>query len=224
MPKSGNRAAGARGRATSSRVEMRIAATNPKPVDALGAGRTFKLTTTASALVVEFASRLQQRLDSEGADALDDLDVAQVADRLAASVPSGLSSEWDELIGPFYDTAALVAWKRMTRQRLSMLRRQDRLLSVRTKDGVTLHPAFQFDVDGGLLPGLERVAPLLRPVVADDWSLALWFNTAIDEWQDRTPAQLLRGSATDQDRVLALAEEDAARLRASGVDANATTA
>ncbi|WP_343919317.1 hypothetical protein [Agrococcus citreus] len=202
-------------------MELRIAASESASLGA-GVRSPVELSPVAGALVVEFAAKLQQRLDAEGDDALDALDVGRVADRLVASVPSTQHSEWDELIGPFYDTAALVAWKRVTRQRLSILRRQHRLLSVRTRDGVTLHPSFQFDTDGGLTPALDGIVPLLQPALADDWSVALWFNTPIDEWQGRTPAEMLRGSAEDQESVRLRATEDAATLLASRTGAPAS--
>lgn len=214
MPASDKPLKATRRGATTSRVELRIAAAGSLSPHGM-VGRAVELSPAAGALVVEFATKLQERLDSEGDDALDVIDTSQLADRLAASVPSNQGSEWDVLIGPFYDTAALVAWKQVTRQRLSTLRRQHRLLSVRTKDGVTLHPSFQFDQDGGLTPALDRVVPVLLPAVADEWSLALWFATPVDDWQGSTPAQMLRGSAEDQERVRLLALEDAAALQAS---------
>lgn len=172
-----------------------------------------ELPSQARWLVTAFASRLQEQLMKDGADALDGVDVLEIAGRLVASVPTARKSPWDALVGPFYDTAALTAWKGLSRQRLSVLRREGRLLGLRTEDNEVLHPSFQFDADGGLLPHLSEVLETLRAGIEDEWTQALWLNTPLEVWNGRTAAQILRGSTEDALSVLQMAEQDVASRR-----------
>ncbi|WP_308798446.1 antitoxin Xre/MbcA/ParS toxin-binding domain-containing protein [Agromyces silvae] len=164
----------------------------------------------AGALVVEFVARLQTRLTEDGADALDGVDIGGLADRMIALVPMRQLSEWDRLVGPFYDTTALSAWKHLSRQRLSVLRQAGRLLGLRTSDGAIVHPSFQFDDRGGLLPHLAEVQAILAPEMDDAWTRALWLNTPLDLWGGRTAAQMLRSTAEDVTAVLEMAQHDTA--------------
>lgn len=176
--------------------------------EASDAEAVVELPASATSLVVEFVSKLQERLAEQGEDSLDGVDVIDVADRLIASVPSSRKSEWDQLVGPFYDTSALATWKGMSRQRLSVLRQEGRLLGLRTADGEVLHPSFQFDADGGLLPHLSELQSVLSAGIEDEWTRALWLNTPLEVWGGKTAAQMLRQSADDALTVLRMAEQD----------------
>ncbi|UOE44970.1 hypothetical protein [Agromyces larvae] len=163
---------------------------------------------TASNLMVEFLARLQSAIAERGAHSLDDIDIPELADRLAAVLPTTTGSDWDRLVGPFYDTRALARWKNLSKQRLSVLRRERRLLGLTTADGELVHPSFQFDDGGGLLPHLPDLQDILERGIEDEWTRALWLNTPLELWGGLTAAQMLRGSRDDVAAVLRMAEQD----------------
>lgn len=196
------------GEVRATRKAGAVSSAGPGPADDIA------LPDAAGALVVEFVAKLQARLAEHGVDALADFDVAEIADRMVALVPTNAQNEWDRLVGPFYDTAALSAWKGLSRQRLSVLRRERRLLGLRTADDVIVHPSFQFDADGGLLPHLAEVQAILEPDMGDEWTRALWLNTPFEAWGGRTAAEMLRSTADDISTVLDMAKQDAWSRRA----------
>lgn len=161
-------------------------------------------------LVTAFISQLQDRQRELGEGAFEGVDALEVARRLIAVVPTTQKSPWDALVGPFYDTSALVVWRGLSRQRLSVLRRQDRLLGLKSADGEFLHPSFQFDAAGELLPRIHDVTRVLRRGITDEWTRAMWLNTPLEEWGGKSAAEKLRGTDDDASDVLALAEQDVA--------------
>jgi hypothetical protein len=114
-----------------------------------------------------------------------------VVSRMFASVPG--ANHYDAKIGPFYDTAGLRAWRKVTRQSIDgQIERRD-LLCVRTADGHRLYPAFQFEGPSGtLLPQLRTVLAALDPRSIDEWGDALWLNSPMPYLDGATPAQALR--------------------------------
>lgn len=155
---------------------------------------------------------LNDRLKERGTD-LGGLDAEVIVERMLAALPSQELSEWDNLIGPFYTTPALNQWRQVSRQRHHALKQKGRLLTVRTSDGETLYPSFQFSATGELLPDLPRVLEVLGDADFDEWMTALWFNSALPQFGDRTPADLLRDGMLDD--VLELARTDV-ELRSRG--------
>ncbi|MFA7498821.1 MAG: hypothetical protein WCY76_09045 [Leucobacter sp.] len=155
---------------------------------------------------------LNDRPKERGAD-LGGLDAEAVAERMLAALPSPKLSEWDDLIGPFYTNPALNEWRKVTRQRHHALKQKGRLLAVRTSVGETLYPSFQFSASGELLPDLPKVLEVLSEADFDEWMIALWFNSALPQHGDRTPADLLREGRIDV--VLELARTDV-ELRSRG--------
>lgn len=127
-----------------------------------------------------------------------------IAARMLAAIPH--SSTWDAAAGPFYDTAGLVRWLDVSRQRIHQLAKHGDILSVLTGDGKsTLYPAWQFGPQGELLPGLKQVVDVLKPALASSWTIASWLNA--DTEDSDSPASLLR--AGELDSVLSEARETA---------------
>lgn len=100
----------------------------------------------------------------------------------------GGRSDWDELVGPFYDEAGAA---RILAVHSSLLPRAD-LIETVTADGIRLYPTFQFDRTT-LHPGVVCVVRILKPAVADDWTIAWWL---------RIPRAELHGSSA-YDRLAA---------------------
>lgn len=117
-------------------------------------------------------------------------------------------SEWDRLVGPFYNLEGVSRWQGEPEE---VIRKDSRFLRLPTADGEMLFPTFQFGPNGELLPHLDEVIWILRFGLENEWSWALWLNTPLDVWGGRTAAQMLRASTEDVDAVLDMAYNDVAR-------------
>ncbi|MGN7191382.1 MULTISPECIES: hypothetical protein [unclassified Curtobacterium] len=151
---------------------------------------------------------LRRRIESgRAAGALDSgVDVELLADRMVAALPS-VKHEADALIGPFYDTPTLAAWRGVTRQALSKATAKRDLIGLKIGDGSLVFPSFQFGVSGSPLPHLRQVLALVDPDRIDPWGSALWLNTEAEEFGGTTAAQALRDGREEQ--VLAAARRAA---------------
>lgn len=132
----------------------------------------------------------------------------QVARRFIAT--KRVENEWDEAIGPFYETKTLVHWLNKN-HRMNVQHQIDRKQVLAVKSGRTLlYPTFQFDRSGQPLPGLPRVLEVLEQYLTDPWDQALWLNSPIDGEPDgETAATFLRAGRADD--VVRMAQEDVAR-------------
>ncbi|MEJ8285070.1 hypothetical protein [Curtobacterium citreum] len=119
-----------------------------------------------------------------------------VAERMLASIPG--ADVLDDRVGPFYDTAGLRKWFRMSRQTLDAQAKVGDVLCVMSADGFRLYPSFQFDARGILLPRLRDVLAGLDPERVDPWGDAVWLNARADELGGLTPAQALRTERADE--------------------------
>lgn len=170
-----------------------------------GAGSGVRTGHTAEDALVD-ALRVRIRA-GRAAVALDgDVDVDALADRMLAALPS-VKHEADALIGPFYDTPTLAAWRGVTRQALSKATAKRDLIGLKIVDGSLVFPSFQFGASGAPLPNLRQVLALVDPDRIDPWGSALWLNTVADEFGGTTAAQALRDGRTEQ--VLAAARRAA---------------
>ncbi|ROS74030.1 hypothetical protein EDF24_3038 [Curtobacterium sp. PhB130] len=133
-------------------------------------------------------------------------DVGALADRMVAALPS-VKHEADELIGPFYDSSSLAAWRGVSRQAISKASAKGDLLGLKIGDGTRIFPSFQFGPAGAPLPRLREVLALLDPDRIDPWGSALWLNTVADEFGGTTAAAALRDGR--HDAVLAAARRAA---------------
>lgn len=175
------------------------ATTQARPDD-----RTASPTADEAALLDALRRRI---LDGRAAGALDaGADVELLADRMVAALPS-VKHEADALIGPFYDTPTLAAWRGVSRQALSKATAKRDLIGLKIGDGSLVFPSFQFGVSGSPLPHLRQVLALVDPDRIDSWGAALWLCTEADEFGGTTAAQALRDGRTEQ--VLAAARRAA---------------
>lgn len=114
-----------------------------------------------------------------------------VAEAMVAALPT--AHPLDSAVGPFYDTAGLTAWLGVTRQALNKQVHAHRLLAVRTADGATLYPAWQFTPAGATIPGLDGVLAALAEGTDDTWMVALWLRAPHSELGGRSPSEHLAG-------------------------------
>lgn len=115
----------------------------------------------------------------------DDLAIA-----MATAVPMATTrSDYDQLIGPFYSSSAVMTLLGVpTKQALDDRRRRGTILAARTSDGVWVYPVFQFDDSRRkLVEGLVPVLAALKP--APRWGAALWLVTPQPSLRDQSPLQ-----------------------------------
>lgn len=118
-------------------------------------------------------------------------------------------NEWDELVGPFLDTAGVMEWLQYAhRMNVTNAAQRGDLLAVPVGRR-QLYPRFQFSDSGQLLPGLRSVRAILAPVMDSPWTQALWLTTPVPAFGGFTPAALLHRG--DVEAVVGLARADADR-------------
>lgn len=119
-----------------------------------------------------------------------------------------------EQVGPeFYDAHAMAEaltpadGKPVTVDDLDAMRARHEVLGVRTADEQWIHPTWQVS-DAVVLPGLSAVLEAFAGHPA--WSVGLWLRTPREEFDGRTPHEVLT-SGEETASVAALAAEVAAR-------------
>ncbi len=137
---------------------------------------------------------------------------ARLGRRAALLATSELT--WDDHLGPLYewaDVAAVLGTVR-TRQGINDLAKRRRLLSLPTKGGKLLYPAFQF-CGPRTIAGLHEILVELDGSGASPWTQASWFVTPQDDLDGESPAAYLSRHPLDE-RVLNAVRRVAARLAA----------
>ncbi|NKS54637.1 hypothetical protein GS500_17495 [Rhodococcus hoagii] len=137
-------------------------------------------------------------------------DVEAIADAMSAALPT--SHVYDQIVGPFYDTAGLTRWWRVSRQAVSKKVATNTVIACRLDDGQWVYPTWQFTDGGAVHPALVEVWRILR-AAADPWTAALWLCTPQDGLDGRSAADWLTGGGPI-DPVRAVARADAQRWAA----------
>ena len=149
-------------------------------------------------------------LAAQGRSLADLGDVEEFAERMVAALPT--RHPYDEALGPFYDTAGLVAWLGISRQAVADRVRRGTLLACRTADGPLLYPSLQFGRDGQVRPGVFEVVGELTRHGADGWAVATWLTTPSEAFEGHSAVDFLvlhRSSAAAVQRVVDVASADA---------------
>jgi hypothetical protein len=137
-------------------------------------------------------------------------DPEDVAEAMAAVLPLG--HVYDEISGPFYDTAGLTRWLRISRQALHQKVTRHAVLACPLADTGNVYPAWQFLENGATIPALGDVLTVLSEGTDDPWMIALWMQAPSDDLDGRRSSEWLR-SGGDSQRVIAKARDTAARWR-----------
>lgn len=137
-------------------------------------------------------------------------DPGQVAEKVAASLPA--SHTYDDVSGPYYDTAGLTRWLGVSRQAVHQKVTKRAVLACSTADGDTVYPTWQFLPNGATIPALAEVLSTLADGTDDTWMVALWMQARSDLLDGHPPSGWLR-SGGDPRRVLAMARDTAARWK-----------
>jgi hypothetical protein len=137
-------------------------------------------------------------------------DVESIARSMAAALPT--SHVYDQLVGPFYDTAGLTRWWGVSRQAVNKAVAVGSVIACRLDDGQWVYPTWQFTDAGTVHPHLIALWRRLR-VAADPWTCAIWLRSPQSELGDRSAADWI-GDGHPLDTVMAQADADAQRWAA----------
>ena len=176
-----------------------------------------RTTTDVEALTEALRTRIEARaaeLTAQGRR-LDLGDVDDLADRMLAALPS--VHPLDQPLGPFYDTAGLVAWLGISRQALFDRVRRGTVLACRTADGHLVYPSLQFGRNGAVRPGVQEAVGAFSRRGVDGWSVGAWLTTPSELFDGHSAVDYLvvhRSSPTAVSRVAAAAVADASQWAA----------
>ena len=94
-----------------------------------------------------------------------------------------------DLIGPFYDSAAVAAVLHCQVEHLPERVRRGDLLGMQTADSIWVFPVFQFTTDHQIRSDLT---PILRQLADHDrWSVGVWLRSPMEDLDDATPESWL---------------------------------
>jgi hypothetical protein len=130
---------------------------------------------------------------------------------MAAVLPLG--HVYDEISGPFYDTAGLTRWLGISRQALHQKATRHALLACPLDDGGVVYPTWQFLPNGATIPALTEVLATLAAGTDDAWMIALWMQAPNEQLDGRRPSEWLR-EGRDRQEVIEIARSVASRWRA----------
>lgn len=131
--------------------------------------------------------------------------IQDIVDRLGVA-----KSPWANVVGPCYTSGSLQRELGVERGAISKAVKERRALRLPTADGDNLYPAFQVR-NHRLVPGLNKVLPVLQSGIDDPWTWAQWLNAPLadDNGQD-LPRAIDLLAAGELDAVLNEARHDAA--------------
>lgn len=145
-----------------------------------------------------------------GVDAAAFDDVDAIAAAMVAALPIG--TLYDQLAGPFYDTAGLTRWLGISKQALAKRVDAGTVIACRQEDDrrTWVYPAWQF-TDRAVVAGLAEVWQILRAgATADPWMAVFWLKASNPALGGVTPVDWLHAGG-DLDTVVDEARADAAR-------------
>ncbi|MFD9826411.1 hypothetical protein ACFWXB_02950 [Tsukamurella tyrosinosolvens] len=148
-----------------------------------------------------------------GADHAPLEDTDSIADASGAASPIG--TPYEQLAGPFYDTAGLTRWLGLSEQALAKRVATGTVIACRQEDDrrTWLYPAWQF-TDHALIPGLADVWQILREgATADLWVAVFWLKAPHPKLGCVSPIDWLH-TGRELDVVINETRADAARWTA----------
>ena len=101
-------------------------------------------------------------------------DPEDIADAMVAALPLG--HVFDEVSGPFYDTAGLSRWLQISRQALHQRVARHAILACPLDGDGVVYPAWQFLDGGATIPSLAEVLATLHGYAVAFWWAAVFFG------------------------------------------------
>lgn len=165
---------------------------------------------TLSQLAPRLRQALIARVLEEGP--LDEDDTDTLVSRVVAAFPQ--RHEFDQQVGPFYDTSGLLSWIGGSRQALFGRVQRGRVIACQLESGSWVYPTWQFRADGTVDDAHMSVWRALRgpqdAPAADPWTCALWMCAPHPDLEHISPVEWIR-AGNDLELVLTLARQVSAR-------------
>lgn len=137
-------------------------------------------------------------------------DVESIARSMAAALPT--IHIYDQLVGPFYDTAGLTQWRGVSRQAINKAVAAGTVIACQLEGSGWVYPTWQFTDSQTVHPHLITLWQTLRES-ADPWTCAVWLRSPQEELGDRSAVDwIIDGRPVDT--ALELARADAQRWAA----------
>jgi hypothetical protein len=176
------------------------------PLPVTGSQRVTRKDLLMSSVVSAVARRLQSVSEAD----LAQIDPEQVAERVAALIPT--PHPFAQL-GPFYTTRAVAKWLGISRQALDQRVKARKMLGCPTADGgQRVYPVWQFSDDGQPIPYLAEVLNTLHEGIDDPWTWATWLAAPVPSRFEGKPAYQWLVEGRDAESVLTQARRTAGRL------------
>jgi hypothetical protein len=119
-------------------------------------------------------------------------------------------SRLGEDTGPFFDSESLTALLGVSAQVLEEHLTEGNILACHTTDDHRVYPAWQFDGDGNVYPGIAEVVRAFKEVGLDGWTAAKWLKVANPELGGLPALRLL--AEGERATVIQAARRDADRF------------
>ena len=103
-----------------------------------------------------------------------------------------LDSPWDKAIGPIYTVASLAKALGVDESKIAEWQAKGRLLALETANQHLVFPAFQFDSQMKVIPGLLKVWQILEKADVTDWTMASWLNSPLQRGGEESILDLLK--------------------------------
>ncbi|MEO7126796.1 MAG: hypothetical protein ABI382_04470 [Nakamurella sp.] len=142
----------------------------------------------------------------------EDLGDPEVLARRAGSVIPVLHP-FDDIAGPFYDTAGVTGWLGMSRQAVHKAVRVGRMIACRTQEGHLVYPSWQFTDDARVVESLPQVLSALGDL-GDGWRVSVWLRAPAPYLPSKTSAIDWLADGRDPQPVITAARDDASRWAA----------
>ncbi|MBI9115671.1 hypothetical protein [Sanguibacter suaedae] len=140
-------------------------------------------------LLAELTDQIADRLRSTDVSGL--ASPADVARQMMTQLPQAQPHPWAQQIGPFYDTAGVVAMIGSSKAAVSDRVHRGTLIGALTRNGTMVYPAFQFE-GREMHPGIKSVLGAFKRSGLDGWAIASWFTVPAEDLDGQTPAQWIR--------------------------------
>lgn len=107
-------------------------------------------------------------------------------------VSIGADDPYPAAIGPVHDISGVAGRLNLSDKAIEQHIARNELLACPTAEGMQVFPAFQFNDDGQLIPGLGTVLQTMVEGTEDRWQIALWLSTPSEDLRGQRPYEALK--------------------------------
>lgn len=126
---------------------------------------------------------------------------------------SATTTQWNDVVGPVLLTRQVAERMGWSPEQVDEAQKDRALLGCRTRDGVWVYPAFQFQdvASGELVHGVVDVMRVMSSAEVDSWAIASWFVTPLRTLGEQRPIDVLRADGSEGAETVRRAAMEQAR-------------